>query len=127
VILTKVKPLTNQEWKTIQMHPYYGAQIVKQISNLNRIVPWVYHHQEHWDGTGYPDQLSKKDIPPAASIISLAEAYAVMTTDLPYRQSLTNKEAITDIKESSEKQFDPAVVEAFLDAIEEDQNVPGQS
>lgn len=120
-ILTKVKPLTNQEWKTIQMHPYYGAQIIKQISSLNRIVPWVYHHQEHFDGTGYPDQLSKKDIPPAASIISLAEAFAVMTTDLPYRQSLSKKDAIAEIKESKEKQFDPVVVEAFLDAIEEDQ------
>lgn len=120
VILTKVKPLTNQEWKTIQMHPYYGAQIVKQINSLNRIVPWVYHHQEHWDGTGYPDQISKKDIPSAASIIAVAEAFTVMTTDLPYRQSMTKSEAIQDVKESREKQFDPEVAEAFLEAIEED-------
>ncbi len=124
VILTKVKPLTNQEWKTIQMHPYYGAQIVKQLSNLNRIVPWVYHHQEHWDGTGYPDQLSKKDIPSAAAIIGIAEAYTVMTTDLPYRQSVTKKEAMENIKEEVEKQFDPAVSEAFLEAIQEDQGSP---
>lgn len=126
-ILTKVKPLTNQEWKTIQMHPYYGAQIVKQLSSLNRIVPWVYHHQEHWDGTGYPDQLSKKDIPSAASIIGVAEAYTVMTTDLPYRQSLTKKEAIENIKEATENQFDPAVAEAFLDSIQEDQGSPTTS
>lgn len=118
-ILTKVKPLTNQEWKTIQMHPYYGAQIVKQLNAFNRIVPWVYHHQEHWDGTGYPDQLSKKDIPQAASIIGIAEAYTVMTTDLPYRQSLTTKEAIENLNDAAGRQFDPAVSEAFVETLNE--------
>jgi putative nucleotidyltransferase with HDIG domain len=126
-ILTKVKPLTNQEWKTIQMHPYYGAQIVKQMNNLNRIVPWVYHHQEHWDGTGYPDQLSKKDIPLAASIIGIAEAFTVMTTDLPYRQSLSKKEALENVKEAAEKQFNPTVTEAFLEVIEENPPHEGES
>ncbi len=123
-ILTKVKPLTNQEWKTIQMHPYYGAQIVKQMNLFNRIVPWVYHHQEHWDGTGYPDQLSKKDIPLAASIIGISEAFTVMTTDLPYRQSLSTKEAVENIKDSTGKQFDPGVAEAFIDGLEDEQNHP---
>lgn len=124
-ILTKVKPLSNQEWKTIQMHPYYGAQIIKQVNSFNRIVPWVYHHQEHWDGTGYPDQLSKKDIPSAASIIGISEAYAVMLTDLPYRQSLSKKEAVENIKDTTEKQFDPAVSEAFMDVLEEEQPPSG--
>jgi putative nucleotidyltransferase with HDIG domain len=113
-ILTKVKPLTSQEWKMIQMHPYYGAQIVKQMSIFNRIVPWIYHHQEHWDGSGYPDQLSKKDIPAASSIISIAEAYTVMTSELPYRKSVTTREALDSIEEASGKQFDPAMVEALL-------------
>lgn len=116
-ILTKVKPLTSQEWKMIQMHPYYGAQIVKQINIFSKIVPWVYHHQEHWDGSGYPDQLSKKDIPTASSIIAIAEAYTVMTSELPYRKSVSIQEALDKIQTASGKQFDPAVVEAFHDGV----------
>ncbi len=118
-VLTKVKPLTSQEWKMIQMHPYYGAQIVKQMSFFNRIVPWVYHHQEHWDGSGYPDQLSKEDIPAASSIIAVAEAYTVMTAELPYRKSVTTQEALENIKEDSGKQFNPEIVEAFIDGVSE--------
>ncbi len=118
-ILTKVKPLTSQEWKMIQMHPYYGAQIVKQMNVFNRIVPWIYHHQEHWDGSGYPDQLSKDDIPSASSIISVAEAYTVMTAELPYRNASSNDEAIRNIQESAGKQFSPEIVEAFIEGVEE--------
>ncbi|GIV66759.1 MAG: hypothetical protein KatS3mg047_1152 [Bellilinea sp.] len=116
-ILTKVKPLTSQEWKMIQMHPYYGAQIVKQMNVFNRIVPWIYHHQEHWDGTGYPDQLKKEDIPLASSIIAVAEAYTVMTAELPYRTAVTTEEALNNLKESAGKQFAPEVVEAFVEGV----------
>ncbi|MEN4010935.1 MAG: HD-GYP domain-containing protein [Bellilinea sp.] len=118
-ILTKVKPLTSQEWKMIQMHPYYGAQIVKQMNVFNRIVPWIYHHQEHWDGSGYPDQLKKEDIPSASSIISVAEAFTVMTAELPYRNSVNNDEALRNLKESAGKQFAPEIVEAFVESVEE--------
>jgi len=116
-ILTKVKPLTSQEWKIIQMHPYYGAQIVKQMSTFSRIVPWIYHHQEHYDGTGYPDQLSKQEIPPASAIIAVAEAYTMMTTDLPYRTGFTTQEALDKIREAAGTQFDPEVAEAFTEAV----------
>lgn len=118
-ILTKVKPLTSQEWKMIQMHPYYGAQIVKQMNVFNRIVPWIYHHQEHWDGTGYPDQLNKEDIPLASSIIAVAEAFTVMTAELPYRTAVNIEEALENIKESAGKQFAPEVVEAFVEGVVE--------
>lgn len=118
-ILTKVKPLTSQEWKMIQMHPYYGAQIVKQMNVFNRIVPWIYHHQEHWDGTGYPDQLKKEDIPLASSIIAVAEAFTVMTAELPYRTAVNIEEALENIKESAGKQFAPEVVEAFVEGVVE--------
>jgi putative nucleotidyltransferase with HDIG domain len=118
-ILTKVKPLTSQEWKMIQMHPYYGAQIVKQMNVFNRIVPWIYHHQEHWDGTGYPDQLKKEDIPLASSIIAVAEAFTVMTAELPYRTAVTTEEALENLKESAGKQFAPEVVEAFVEGVVE--------
>jgi len=118
-VLTKVKPLTADEWKTIQLHPFYGAQIVKQVSQFGRIVPWVYHHQEQWDGTGYPEQLSKQEIPQAASIIAIAEAYAAMTTGLPYREAISLEDAVESIQAEAGAQFDPEIVEAFVEAQQE--------
>lgn len=117
-ILTKVSPLTNEEWKIIKMHPYYGAQILKPLEPLNRIIPWVYHHQEKWDGSGYPDNLAKKDIPAASAIINVAEAFSVMTIDMPTRDAMPILNAVDQIKEGSGKQFSPEVVEAFVDVAE---------
>jgi HD-GYP domain-containing protein (c-di-GMP phosphodiesterase class II) len=118
-ILTKSGPLTPHEWTIIQMHPYYSAQIVQPIKALSNIIPWVYHHQEHWDGSGYPDRISKREIPMGASIISLAEAFAAMTTDMPGRQAMTIGQALEIVKKEKEKQFHPEVVEAFTEVMAE--------
>jgi len=118
-VLTKVKPLTEEDWKTIQMHPYYGAQIIKQVNLFNRIIPWVYHHQEHWDGTGYPEQLSRQEIPQASSIIGITEAFTAMTSEQPYHPAVTPAEAVELIKQDAGKQFDPELVEAFEEIISE--------
>jgi putative nucleotidyltransferase with HDIG domain len=80
-ILQKAKPLTPDEWNIIRLHPYHSAQIVKPIEPLQRIVPWVYHHQERWDGTGYPDGLKGEAIPLASRIIAVVDAFNAMTTD----------------------------------------------
>jgi putative nucleotidyltransferase with HDIG domain len=113
-ILAKLQPLTVEERKIIEKHPTYGANIIKPVESLSRIVPWVYHHQERWDGLGYPDHLSKRDIPLASSIISVAETYTVMTTGLPYRDATSRDEALEVIKQEAGKQFNPEVVDAFV-------------
>lgn len=118
-ILTKAGPLTPHEWSVIQMHPYYSAQIIKPVKALSGVVPWVYHHQERWDGKGYPDGLSKSEIPMGAGIISLAEAYTVMTTGMPHRDAVSKEVAIEKIKEEEGEQFHPEVVEAFADVMED--------
>ncbi|HVN55226.1 MAG TPA: HD domain-containing phosphohydrolase [Anaerolineaceae bacterium] len=116
-VLTKIDPLTPEEWKTIQMHPYHGARIVKSLETLNRIIPWIYHHQERWDGGGYPDGLSKESIPAAARIIGVSEAYTVMITDQPKRKALTIDQAVNEIQKGAGTQFDPEVAEAFSEAV----------
>jgi putative nucleotidyltransferase with HDIG domain len=116
-VLTKLDPLTPEEWKTIQMHPYHGARIVKSLDSLNRIIPWIYHHQERWDGAGYPDGLSQGTIPAAARIIGVTEAFTVMVTDQPKRKALTTDDAITEVEKQAGTQFDPEVAEAFVDAV----------
>lgn len=123
-LLTKVKPLSHDDWDTIHLHPYYGAQIIRQVNQFARIVPWVYHHQERWDGTGYPDQLSKQEIPQAASIISIAESFSAMTLELPYRNALSRSEALQSIKAESGTQFDPEVVEAFSESFSAETEKP---
>lgn len=112
-ILTKNDPLTLDEWKIIRKHPSYGANILRPVEALDKIVPWVYHHQERWDGSGYPDQLSGDDIPMNAKIIGLAEAYSAMKVDLPTRKAKSDSEALSLIKQEANKQFDPEIVEAF--------------
>jgi putative nucleotidyltransferase with HDIG domain len=116
-ILTKSDPLTMDEWKIIRKHPSYGANILRPVDALEKIIPWVYHHQEHWDGSGYPDKISGDEIPLAASIIGLAEAYSAMKVELPTRKAKTDFEALTIIKQEAERQFNPLVVEAFEDTI----------
>ncbi|HEX6303616.1 MAG TPA: HD domain-containing phosphohydrolase [Anaerolineales bacterium] len=118
-ILTKAGPLTPHEWSVIQMHPYYSAQIIKPVKALSGVVPWVYHHQERWDGKGYPDGLSKSDIPMGAGIIALAEAYSVMTTGMPQRDAISKEAAIEKIREEESQQFHPEIVEAFTDVMED--------
>ncbi len=113
-ILSKTTALNSEEWRIIQMHPYFSAQIIKPIDILARIVPWVYHHQERWDGAGYPNHLVKHEIPMGANIIALAEAYSVMICDLPYRPGRTKEEALEIVRQNSGVQFCPEVVEAFL-------------
>ncbi|MDD5370788.1 MAG: HD domain-containing protein [Anaerolineaceae bacterium] len=117
-VLTKLDTLSPDDWKTIQMHPFHGARIVKSIDSLNRIAPWIYHHQERWDGQGYPDRVSSKDIPPAARIIAVGEAYTAMTTDQPKRKALSVDEAIKEMSTGAGSQFDPDSANALIQTIE---------
>ena len=116
-ILAKTKPLTSNERDLIEKHPFYGANIVKPVKGLNRVIPWILHHQEHWDGAGYPDRLSRKDIPLGAGIISVAEAYTVMTTEMPYRKAMTIRAALETLQQEAGRQFNPEVVDAFVDGV----------
>jgi putative nucleotidyltransferase with HDIG domain len=113
-ILRKIEPLTSDEWNVIRLHPYYSAQIVKPVEPLQRIIPWLYHHQERWDGTGYPDGLKGEAIPLAARIIAVADAFNAMTTDRPYRKARSVAEALEEIDHCAGRQFDPMIAKVFL-------------
>jgi PAS domain S-box-containing protein len=118
-VLKKAEPLTADEWTIIRLHPYHSAQIVKPVESLRRIVPWVYHHQEHWDGTGYPDGLKGEAIPLASRIIAVADAFNAMTTDRPYRKALAVTEVLAEIRRCAGKQFDPQVAAVFLQMMKQ--------
>jgi putative nucleotidyltransferase with HDIG domain len=112
-ILTKPEPLSPAEAAVMREHASRGAEIVSRISSLQDSVPAIRHHHERWDGLGYPDGLSGQEIPLEAAIIALADAWDAMTTNRPYAHALDINEAMLRIRAGREKQFNPAVVDAF--------------
>lgn len=113
-ILRKPEELIADEWNIIYLHPYHSAHILRPVEPLRKIIPWIYHHHERWDGEGYPDRLKGEDIPEGARIIAVVDAFNAITTNRPYHQALSEQAALDEIAENAGKQFDPAVVKAFL-------------
>jgi len=117
-ILHKTGRLDPAEWKEMRRHPEYGADILGKAPSLRRFIPAVRHHHEWYDGSGYPDGLSREGIPREAAIISLADAYDAMTSDRPYRAAMTKEKALSTIREFSGKQFSPELTPIFLEIVE---------
>ncbi len=114
-IIRKPGPLTPEERRIVNEHTLIGEQILAPVAFLDSIRPIVRSCHERWDGSGYPDGLAGEDIPLAARIVFVCDAYYAMTTDRPYRRALSEGEAVRRLKLASGTQFDPAVVAAFLD------------
>jgi putative nucleotidyltransferase with HDIG domain len=119
-ILTKEGGLTPEEWERIREHPGLGKRILEQAPELTDVMPLVFHHQERWDGTGYPQQLSGDDIPLGARIIAAADAYHAIRSDRPYRSGRSHREAMRELLRCSGEQFDPRVVDALLAVLDSD-------
>jgi putative nucleotidyltransferase with HDIG domain len=114
-ILHKKGRLDPHEFKEMQRHPGYGAEILSKARTLYKYIPAVRHHHEWYDGSGYPDGLSRDLIPDEAAIISLADAYDAMTSNRPYRDALSDERALGIIRESAGKQFNPEFARVFLE------------
>jgi putative nucleotidyltransferase with HDIG domain len=114
-ILRKPGKLDPDEIKIMREHCYHGYQILKKIPFLKEAAEIVYSHQEHFDGSGYPRQLKGEEIPLGARLFSVADTLDAMTCDRPYRKAQSLTAAREEIERFSGRQFDPAVVEIFLD------------
>lgn len=118
-ILLKAGPLTDLEWEQIRKHPTIGAQILEPLTFLDGVVDLVRQHHEHYDGSGYPEGRKGEDILLGARIIHVADAYEAMRSARSYRKTpLTKEEAIAEIKHNSGTQFDPKIVDAFLNIVD---------
>jgi len=113
-ILNKASKLNAEEWEIIKYHPQMGADIVSHIPQLSACMPGILYHHENYDGTGYLLGLKANAIPLDARILRVADAFAAMTSARPYRDALSQEEAVEELKAGAGKQFDPALVESFI-------------
>jgi HD-GYP domain-containing protein (c-di-GMP phosphodiesterase class II) len=124
-VLRKEGPLDAQETGQMRLHPEIGARMLERLELLRGAAPLVLHHQERFDGEldgqhpGYPQGISGEQIPLGARIIAVVDAFDAMTTTRPYRNALPQVEAAAVLRRERGRQFDPRVVDAFLDCLAE--------
>jgi HD-GYP domain-containing protein (c-di-GMP phosphodiesterase class II) len=94
-----------------------GAKIIADVPFLRPLVPLVLHHHEYFDGSGYPDGISGEEIPFGARILSVADVFEAMTSNRPYRKALSPELAVQTLIAGKGKQFDPQMVDAFMDVL----------
>jgi len=117
-ILNKADKLTDQEWEIMKKHTEQGYKIASSSEEFASVAEEIFSHHENWDGSGYPRQLQKKEIPYLARIISLVDAYDVMTHERPYSKAMSKEEAIKEIKKCSGTQFDPELAAKFIEMLQ---------
>lgn len=123
-ILTKPGKLTDEEWWIIKQHPGKGWEIVSRAKNLRPVAEIIRHHHERFDGSGYPDGLQGEGIPLEARIISVADTFDALTSERPYRPSMSLAEAKAELRRVSGSQLDPDCVKAFLNVLQDGRLTP---
>jgi putative nucleotidyltransferase with HDIG domain len=111
-ILDKRGPLTDAEREHVNTHPAEGERMIGRRVD-RRIAQVVRSHHERWDGGGYPDRLAAEQIPVAARIVAVADAFLAMQEDRPYRSALPLETALSELRSAAGSQFDPRCVEAL--------------
>jgi PAS domain S-box-containing protein/putative nucleotidyltransferase with HDIG domain len=117
-VLSKPMALTEAEWTVMRQHPVLGEEILNSVERMRGVAKLVRHHQERWDGTGYPDRLSAEAIPLGSRILAVVDAYGAITEIRPYKPARPHAEAVAEIRRCAGTQFDPRVAELFCRVVE---------
>lgn len=117
-VLAKPAQLTPGELAEVRVHPVEGMWLIGGVRSLVDVFPYVLFHHERWDGDGYPTRRTGEDIPVEGRLLAIADAFDAMLSTRPYRKPLAHAEAVDEIRRCSGTQFDPTLVEAFLDVVE---------
>src|SRR5262244_3713478 len=114
-ILKKGARLTAEEWGIMKQHPVIGEAICRPLKSFRDVLPIIRHHHEHWDGSGYPDQLTGYNIPLLARVLQVVDVYDALRTARPYKPALTHEEAErTMVEEARRGLWDPELVQEFF-------------
>ncbi|HAJ93567.1 MAG TPA: GGDEF domain-containing protein [Synergistaceae bacterium] len=116
-LLNKPEKLSEEEYEQIKIHSEKGYQILKSIDEYSALAESVLQHHERWDGKGYPEGLKEGDILLHSRIINVADAYEAMTSERPYKKAMTQKEALDELKKCRGEQFDPEIVNIFIEKV----------
>jgi len=117
-VLQKEGALSEEEYAAIQLHPMRGLEIVREIGFLDEALTGIMHHHERIDGKGYPMGLAADEIPEFARVIAVADAFDSMTSNRSYRRARGIDQAVRELRRGSGSQFDPALVDAFIVALQ---------
>jgi HD-GYP domain-containing protein (c-di-GMP phosphodiesterase class II) len=117
-ILTKRGPLTADEWEIMKQHVVESEQAVRELDAPWDMAPMVRHHHEHWDGNGYPDRLSGSDIPLAARVLCIADAFTALTSHRSFRKQMSEEQALEVMEKEAGRTFDPQLLPVFRALLE---------
>jgi diguanylate cyclase (GGDEF)-like protein len=118
-VLNKPGPLNDEERKIIQAHPVLAGMLFKQIRDLDDVLPAILYHHERWDGHGYPNGLKEDEIPLLARVLAIVAAHTAMAAPRPHRERLTRDEIARELRANAGTQFDPKLVEQFIDWVKQ--------
>ena len=109
-ILDKPAALDREEWSRMRRHAAVSEMLISHHPQLAGLMPWVRHHHERWDGSGYPDRLASRGIPFFSRILAVADTYDAVVAGRPYQQRRTHDDAILVLQQGAGSQFDPSCV-----------------
>ncbi len=118
LIVRSPRELMPEEWEIIKRHPIDGAEMLRKMKFSEHAINVVLSHHERFNGEGYPNGLQGKQIPMGSRIVSIVESFAAMLQERPTRPALTQEEALNTLKENWGNRYDPDVVKAFVEIVE---------
>ena len=123
-VLRKTEKLSAEELVLVRQHPEMGQRILEEAKQIQELVAAILYHHERWDGAGYPEHLQGEQIPLMARIVGIMDAYRAMLSDRPYRKALTIDEAVSELRKGAGSQFDPRLVDLFVDLVRQGEVPP---